>query len=377
MILLQRHRRSRVFRIPPGVCPSGLKPLQILKKSLRCQATSPAGTNYSNGVAKHQSAMMTNVSKPTIQANTVSILTVDRNNTGQRLDNFLLSHLKGVPKSHVYRIVRRGEVRVNKSRARPGDRLASGDEVRIPPLRFADSQNTGSKPLGERLSKHILFEDHDLLVLNKPSGVAVHGGSGIEGGLVESLRLVRDENEFLELAHRLDKDTSGCLVLAKNRDALLHLHGQFRGDAEYTIEKHYSALLANPWQGGRREVDAPLARHSNTATGHRIRIERNGRAAVSEFSPQRKFKKTVLVDIQLRTGRTHQARAHAAHIGHPVAGDQRYGDPVFNQYLQGKGLYRLFLHAHNVRFLHPSHHTTLSVDAPLPAELREIIDQLQ
>jgi len=314
--------------------------------------------------------------KPAIQANTVSILTVDQHNTGQRLDNFLMRHLKGVPKSHVYRIVRRGEVRINKSRARPSDRLESGDQVRIPPLRTAQGQNTGSVQLGQRLSEEVLLEDDDLLMLNKPSGVAVHGGSGVTGGLVESLRLVRDTDGFLELAHRLDKETSGCLVLAKNRDSLLNLHEQFRGGGTHAVEKHYTALLANIWHGEKRVVDAPLRQYSDANTGHRSRIEADGREASSEFIPLRKLKSSVLVDINLRTGRTHQARAHAAHIGHPIAGDQRYGDAKFNKLMHDKGLRRLFLHAHSIRFLHPRHETTVTLAAPLPTELQEIIDQL-
>lgn len=333
--------------------------------------------NYSNGAVWHQSAMIRNMPKTVIQANAVSILTVDQHNIGQRLDNFLMRHLKGVPRSHVYRIVRRGEVRINKSRARPSDRLESGDQVRIPPMRTAQVQNKGSLQLGHRLCEQVLFEDKDLLVLNKPSGVAVHGGSGIDSGLVESLRLVRDDDSFLELAHRLDKETSGCLMLAKNRDALLKLHDQFRGDSTQRVEKHYTALLANAWRGEKKLVDAPLRQYSDSNTGHRSRIEEDGREASSEFLPLRKFKSSVLVDINLLTGRTHQARAHAAHIGHPIAGDQRYGDAAFNKLMLDRGLRRLFLHAHNIRFLHPRHETTVSLEAPLPTELQSIVDQLR
>jgi len=306
----------------------------------------------------------------------VRYLEIDESRAGQRLDNFLIHVLKGVPKSHIYRILRKGEVRINKGRAKPDYRLEEGDQVRIPPLRQAGPAET--LPRTERpenfdwLLPRILHEDDDLLIVNKPAGLAAHSGSGIRIGLIEALRALRPEVPFLELAHRLDRDTSGCLMLAKRRPVLLALHRMLR---EGTMEKSYLALVAGAWRGGGREIQAPLEKNHPRAGEHRVEVSRDGRAASSYFMPKQRFKSTSLMEITLHTGRMHQARVHAAHEGHPIAGDDKYGDRSFNRRLQHVGLKRLFLHAHRLKFIHPGNGRKLNVEAPLPEELSDVLER--
>jgi 23S rRNA pseudouridine955/2504/2580 synthase len=306
-------------------------------------------------------------------------LEVDGEHAGQRLDNFLLATLKGVPKSHIYRIVRRGEVRINKGRARPDYRLNEGDIVRIPPLRTADTDRRAPAVVPERyraLEARILYEDDGLLILDKPSGMAVHGGSGIRLGVIETLRLLRPRSRSLELAHRLDRDTSGCLVVAKKRSVLKALHALLRESGESGMDKRYQALVQGGWRGGERRVNAPLQKSVLRSGERLVRVSEQGKASVSIIAPLRRFREATLVEVRLLTGRTHQARVHAAHLGKPIAGDDKYGNKEFNQRMREYGLRRLFLHAASLSFIHPASGTRLHVEAPLPAELTEILDKL-
>lgn len=303
----------------------------------------------------------------------VTQVTIDEQRCGQRLDNFLLATLKGVPRTHVYRILRRGEVRINRGRARPDYRLQLGDVVRVPPVRRAAPVT----PLtGERyrwLEQHILFEDADLVVLDKPAGLAVHAGTGTAVGVIEALRSVRPAGAMLELVHRLDKDTSGCLVLAKSRPALLHLHAALRA-ADGGVRKEYRALVRGRWEGGARDVALPLARTGERGGERRVAADAAGKSAHTEFFPERRWQDATLVRVVLATGRTHQARVHAAALGHAIAGDAKYGDRDFNALARSRGVRRLFLHAARLELTHPRSGQRRSFEAPLPQELREVLE---
>ena len=306
-------------------------------------------------------------------------VTIDDSHAGQRLDNFLLTFLKGVPRTRIYRLVRKGEVRLNKGRCHPDDRLKTGDVVRIPPVRLGTS---AAPQLGaaieagrfDWLHDRILYEDEQLLVLDKPAGLAVHGGSGVSVGLIEALRGLRPNTPYLELAHRLDRDTSGCLLLAKSRTALLKLHELLRDGG---MDKYYQALVAGPWEGGVRHVEASLEK-GRLASGERhVQVGEEGKDSATDFTPREKFGQAALVDIHLHTGRTHQARVHAAHIGHPIGGDNKYGDRDFNQRLKSFGLDRLFLHAAHLYFPHPHSGLKIHVEAPLPEVLTRVLEKLR
>lgn len=305
---------------------------------------------------------------------------IDAGHDGQRLDNFLMTALKGVPKTHIYRIVRKGEVRINKGRVKPDYRLKSGDIVRIPPLRTAGAEIRArlTAPQAaadfEWLTERIVYEDEALIALDKPSGLAVHGGSGVSLGLIEALRALRPQARFLELVHRLDRDTSGCLLVAKKRAALVGLHAQLR-DGKF--DKRYLALIKGPWTGGARRVEATLVKHERPSGERRVRVAAEGKDSASRFSPSRRYTDATLVEVRLLTGRTHQARVHAAHIGQPIAGDDKYGDGEFNQRLRALGLKRLFLHAASLGFAHPVHGEKLWIEAPLPAELVQLLGRLK
>jgi len=306
-----------------------------------------------------------------------TMVAVDTDEADRRLDNFLLSRLKGVPRSRIYRMIRAGEVRVNKGRAKPDYRLAAGDMVRIPPVRL------GVRPTGggadganfEWIEERIVYEDRDLLVLNKPSGLAVHGGSGISSGAIEMLRMARhDENERnrLELVHRLDRDTSGCLLIAKRRASLRSLHEQFRAGQ---VRKRYLALLLGAWSGGGRTVDAPLATSHRRGGERHVRVDAAGKSARTKFIPEKYFADSVLATVEIDTGRTHQIRVHAAHIDHPVAGDVRYGpeeDPVAHRCQ----LTRLFLHAAELSFKSPRDGRIIRIESRLDEELNSVLERL-
>lgn len=315
---------------------------------------------------------MNDLTSKSPQKATIVEITPDR--AGQRIDNFLLSQLKGVPKSHIYRILRKGEVRVNKGRVKADYRLAAGDLVRIPPIRVSEKAQIqpGSHSL-ERIKRSVLFEDHRLLIINKPPGMAVHGGSGVSYGVIEALRTLRPENPYFELVHRLDRDTSGCLIIAKKRSALRTLHELFRTDQ---IEKHYLALVQGQWNRGRTKVDAPLRKNILQSGERMVTVHTEGREAISYFEPVEQFQSACLMRIILKTGRTHQIRVHAAHIGHPIAGDQKYGSDEFNRQMKALGLNRLFLHAVYIRFQLPDSEE-ITVTAPLSDELQDFLRKLK
>jgi len=293
---------------------------------------------------------------------------------GQRIDNFLVSQLKGVPKSHIYRILRKGEVRVNKGRVKADYRLKAGDLVRIPPIRQTEKSigHPGDNLL-EQIDRSIIFEDKKLLAINKPPGIAVHGGSGISFGVIEALRVLRPEVPYFELVHRLDRDTSGCLLVAKKRSTLRQLHELFRTDQ---LQKHYLALVRGPWKEGKRKVDAPLQKNVLKSGERMVEVHPEGKEAVSYFEPVESYQSACLMRIILKTGRTHQIRVHAAHIGHPIAGDQKYGDPSFNRQMRALGLNRLFLHAAYLSFALPEI-GEISLTAPLSEELNQVLQKLK
>ena len=294
---------------------------------------------------------------------------------GQRVDNFLLRELKSVPRSRVYRILRRGEVRVNGKRVKPEYRLVAGDRLRVPPVRIDVQPKERRVPdsLLETVRSAIVHEDRELLVVNKPAGLAVHGGSGLDFGVIEVLRADRP-NESLELVHRLDRETSGCLLVARRRSSLRALHALLR---EGRVEKRYLALLAGQWPHGKARIDVPLKTRQLQGGERIVRAQAGGKEAVSVFAPIEFYgKRATLVEVDLKTGRTHQIRVHAAHSGHPVAGDQKYGDRDFNQEMRGLGLERMFLHATAISFTWPETERQVDLSVPLDVELKAVLDRL-
>ncbi|MHA6308700.1 23S rRNA pseudouridine(955/2504/2580) synthase RluC [Hafnia paralvei] len=307
----------------------------------------------------------------------VKLVTIAADEAGQRIDNFLRNQLKGVPKSMIYRIVRKGEVRVNKKRIKPEYKLQPGDEVRIPPVRIAERDEA---PVSAKLDKVaalndcIIFEDDYLLVLNKPSGTAVHGGSGLSFGVIEGLRALRPEARFLELVHRLDRETSGVLLVAKKRSALRALHEQLRMKG---MQKDYLALVRGQWQSHCKAVQAPLLKNILQSGERIVRVNAEGKPSETRFKVEERFENATLVKASPVTGRTHQIRVHTLHAGHPIAFDDRYGDREFDSELKGTGLDRLFLHAAALRFEHPNTGETMRVEAPLDKKLRHCLDVLR
>ena len=303
-------------------------------------------------------------------------LTVTKTESGQRLDNYLIKHLKGVPRTHIYRIVRDGQIRVNGGRVRPSVRLALDDRVRIPPLRRPEPGADASDQNLLDLSEAILYEDEYLLVLNKPAGVAVHGGTGLRGGLIEFMRA--QSKGHLELIHRLDKDTSGALMLAKDSRTLRAMHAVLRQPEHHAgIKKTYQALLVGRWRGGRRELKHRLQTFRGPGQVKRSEVSPEGREAHSIFNPVTRFFEHTLMNVEIRTGRLHQVRVHAQAIGLPVAGDRIYGTTDANRHIRKFGLTRQFLHADRLVFHHPIDKRQLDVHAPLPEELDSVLGQLQ
>ena len=305
----------------------------------------------------------------------VQMVTVGADHAGQRLDNFLLGRLKGAPRSLVYRLLRSGQVRVNGGRAKPDTRLGDGDQVRIPPVRLAEAgaPPPASEALLERLRAAIVHEDSQLLVLDKPSGLASHGGSGIRLGAIEALRELRGEHGArLELVHRLDRDTSGVLVFAKTRPALLALQEQLRSGR---AQKRYLALLQGRLAPSPFRVEAALRKQVLQGGERMVKVTGDGKPAASVFTAAERFAGATLAEVAIETGRTHQIRVHAQHIGHAIAGDDKYGDAAFNAAMKGKGLRRLFLHAASLRIHGPGGEDYL-FHAPLPPELRAALDAL-
>ena len=317
----------------------------------------------------------------------VSFQTIDESHSGQRLDNFLLKNLKGVPKTLIYRIIRKGEVRVNKKRAQANTRLNTGDVVRIPPVRVSDAKKVDKKSLSkhEYLLKQVLYEDESVLVLNKPSGLAVHSGSGLQFGLIELMRELTNY-KFLELVHRLDRATSGCLLLAKKRAALTELNAVFSHNNQKNslLDKRYKALVQNGLSAPSKTVIAPLLKRSVGEGEHKMTVVQDdvegGQFAKTKFHTIETFStdaKASLIEAKLFTGRTHQVRVHAAHVNCQLAGDQKYGDRQFNQLMQEHGLNRLFLHASQLQFPHPDTQQRITVVAPLAKELESVLNSMR
>lgn len=306
----------------------------------------------------------------------VEVVEIPASLAGQRVDNFLLTRLKGLPRSLVYKLLRRGEVRVNKGRVKPAHRLAAGDLVRLPPVRSADSTQAHPLPAGRhrKLSAAVLYEDERLLVLDKPAGMAVHGGSGVSTGVIEGLRASRPGSE-LELVHRLDRDTSGCLLISKRRSALRSLHRQMR---EGLIEKRYQALLAGRLAHRTTSVELPLRKNHLRGGERMVQVDLEaGKPARTVFRRVASYDGVALAEVELHTGRTHQIRVHAASLGTPVAGDEKYGDAQANKALRRLGLKRLFLHACSLSFRHLEAAPIISVQAPLPPDLADLLPRLE
>ncbi|WP_414444277.1 RluA family pseudouridine synthase [Burkholderia sp. 22PA0106] len=320
------------------------------------------------------------ISQKSVESGQVSMVEIGDDSAGQRIDNFLLRVCKGVPKSHIYRILRSGEVRVNKGRIDAQYRLAYGDVVRIPPIRLATpdaAQEAAPVPAAEF---EILFEDDAMVVINKPAGVAVHGGSGVSFGVIEQMRAARPTAKFLELVHRLDRETSGILMLAKKRSALVGLHEQIR---ENRMDKRYYACGHGEWApdwGRRRAVKAPLFKYLTPDGERRVRVQDDGVSSHTVFNLIDSWPGYAFLEAELKTGRTHQIRVHLAHLGLPIAGDAKYGDFALNKALARANarpsLKRMFLHAYRLKLVHPLSGDTLQFDAPLPDECRRFLDQL-
>ena len=306
----------------------------------------------------------------------VQFITVDPELEGQRIDNFLRTLLKGVPKSLIYRILRKGEIRVNKKRVKPEYKLLANDELRIPPIRVSEASELPSTKLDKvaSLEHHILFEDEWLIVLNKPSGTAVHGGSGLSFGVIEALRALRPDQKNLELVHRLDRDTSGCLLIAKKRSALKSLHEQLR---DKQVDKRYQALVSGVWPENRFKVKAPLIKNILKSGERMVSVnEVEGKPSETRFRILNQYQDATLVEASPITGRTHQIRVHCLHAGHPIACDDKYGDNNYDSRMQRLGLSRLFLHAHSLSFIHPNSNERVSFQAPLDNALKHALTKL-
>lgn len=310
-----------------------------------------------------------------LSKDSVTFLEVGEDGAGQRIDNFLLKRLKGVPKSHVYRILRSGEVRVNKGRAAADRRLELGDRVRVPPVRVAEKAETSAIPARDFV---VVFEDEAILVIDKPASVAVHGGSGVDFGVIEQIRKARPQAKFLELAHRLDRETSGLLIIGKKRAALTRLHDLFRNGG---IDKRYLALVKGRWRDKLRNVKLPLHKYLTADGERRVRVDPEGKEAHSIMRLQGRWMTPLgefsLLEVELRTGRTHQIRVHLAHLGFPILGDEKYGDFALNKGLQKIGLKRMFLHAATMRLPHPVSAEQLNLAVPLPAELDTFLKRIE
>ncbi|MEE4143318.1 MAG: 23S rRNA pseudouridine(955/2504/2580) synthase RluC [Halieaceae bacterium] len=310
-----------------------------------------------------------------IQPAGVHHLSVGEDSVGQRLDNFLIRELRGVPKTRLYRALRKGEIRVNKGRVKADYRLSEGDVVRIPPLRRPSPTEPAPVPRywAEQIQQRIIYEDDNLLVINKPSGIAVHGGSGLSFGLIESLRQMRPADRYLELVHRLDRDTSGLIMVARRPAMLRELHRQLREDR---VDKRYLALVAGSWPRSLRVVEAPLEKNVLQSGERMVRVARDGKRSVTEFAVVERFDRATLVEAKPVTGRTHQIRVHARHAGFPLLGDDKYSDENTAALCRDLGLQRLFLHARSLRLTLPEQ-GLLELSAPLDIELENILDKLR
>ncbi|MCO7225859.1 23S rRNA pseudouridine(955/2504/2580) synthase RluC [Pleionea sp. CnH1-48] len=310
--------------------------------------------------------------------NKVQLVTVEDDMAGQRIDNFLMARLKGVPRSLVYRIIRKGEVRVNKKRIKPEYKLQAQDAVRIPPVKVPEKDEVTISSAGlnkiQQLEKHIIFENDRVMVINKPSGMAVHGGSGLSFGVIEAMRQLRPQSKFMELVHRLDKDTSGCLLIAKKRSALRFLHEQLRNKKLY---KEYVALVDGRWPKRTRVVDAPLDKNHLRSGERIVRVSEAGKPSQTEFSIEQNFARATLVKAMPITGRTHQIRVHAQFAGCPLAGDPKYGNEEFDQFLKATyGFKRLFLHARQLSFKDAPDGKKITVKAEYDDALANLLSAL-
>ncbi|MGZ8269832.1 MAG: RluA family pseudouridine synthase [Methylophilus sp.] len=309
-------------------------------------------------------------------------LVVDEASEGQRIDNFLQKMLKGVPKSHIYRILRSGEVRVNKKRITADFRLSLEDVVRVPPIRIAEVKPTSTLPVQTKFDQAIVYEDDAMLVINKPSGFAVHGGSGVSRGVIEQLRMERPQAKFLELVHRLDRDTSGVLMLAKKRSALVALHEAIRSNH---MDKRYIMMVHGQWMEKKKQVTLDLQKYVTSSGERRVNVvtdpekDKNNESQVSEtiFYLTKQYGDFSLLEAKLITGRTHQLRVQLAHLGFPILGDDKYGDFALNKVLMKKGLKRMFLHSSETNIRHPITGAKLKLSAPLPEELKKFINSLE
>lgn len=305
----------------------------------------------------------------------VQFIEISDDIAGQRIDNFLRNKLKNLPKSRVYRILRKGEVRVNKKRIKPEYKLQPGDIIRVPPMQIieTDQIETPNIKLNKvaELETCVIYEDDHFLVLNKPSGTAVHGGSGLKFGVIEAMRALRPNAHYLELVHRIDRDTSGILLIAKKRSALRHLQAQFR---EKTVQKYYFALVMGKWDPLTKKINAPLLKNEINSI---VRVNPNGKPSETRFKIIEQFEKATLVQASPITGRTHQIRVHCQYTGHPIAWDDHYGDPRFDAYTDKFGLTRLFLHAANIKFTHPLTEKQIDISAPLDTELEMMLVNLR
>ncbi|WP_392562828.1 23S rRNA pseudouridine(955/2504/2580) synthase RluC [Orbus sturtevantii] len=303
----------------------------------------------------------------------VQLVTISSNNEGQRIDNFLITQLKGVPKSMIYRILRKGEVRVNKKRVKPEYKVNLGDEVRIPPVRVAEKIEHHLSPKLDKiamLEQTIIYEDDCIIAINKPSGIAVHGGSGLSFGVIEGLRVLRPEAKFLELVHRIDRETSGILLIAKKRSTLKSLHEQLRLKQ---VSKDYLALVKGDWSSACKVIQAPLLKNVLKSGERIVRVDQDGKPSETKFKVEARFGFATLIKASPVTGRTHQIRVHTQHAGHPIAFDDRYGDKSFDEALLNTKLNRLFLHAAHIQFIHPKTEQIMQLQAPLDAALQSCL----
>ena len=316
--------------------------------------------------------------KSGVSAPAVKWLVVDEDSAGQRLDNFLMRHLKGVPKTHVYRIIRSGEVRINKGRASADSRVETGDEVRVPPVRVSDKVAEKAAHPAPAREFPPLMEDEHLLAIDKPAGVAVHGGSGVSFGVIEQLRQARPQAKLLELVHRLDRETSGILLVAKKRSALKNLQDQFR---ERETGKTYLALVQGEWPARLKVIDQPLHKYLLPDGERRVKVtgkdDPDGMRSITLVKVAQRLQGCTLLEVTIKTGRTHQIRVHLASNGHPIAGDDKYGDFEWNKVLQKQGLKRMFLHAWRLQFNHPASGERVALQADLPTELQQYVSHVQ
>ena len=312
---------------------------------------------------------------PPLTASVVKFIPIDDDRAGQRIDNFLMTQLKGAPKSLIYRIVRKGEVRVNKGRIKPDYKLKNGDLVRVPPVKLPapNAPPAVGKGLEKQLREAILYESAGLLIINKPHGLAVHGGSGINLGLIESLRQLYPNERSLELVHRLDRDTSGCIMVAKKRSTLRAIHAQLR---EGGIDKVYQALVIGGWPRSCQKVDAPLMKNVVQSGERMVRVAQDGKRCITSYRVLQNFGQFTLIEAKPLTGRTHQIRGHRQHMGHPIVGDPKYGVDDVNLIQRQLGLNRLFLHAAQLRLVDPSTDKKIDVRAPLDQRLQSAVDRL-